>query len=321
MSQDSHRLMKKWKLGTLFYKFYYAPKSSVQKILNKGVINSWLDYRCQQQMEQATYRLKTVETRSEDNFLDIHFLTGKKYWYQTIFCAYSFAQHTNESIRPIVYDDGSLEKTYQEEILRIFPFAKIVLHSEIEEYINDFLPEGKYPCLRKRRKLQPHMRKIIDIRIISSGWNLVLDSDMLFFRNPSFLIDWLKNPQSPCYMVDVEESYGYSKALIASLAQAKIPDRVNVGICGLNSDDIDWEELEYWAKTLIDSEGTTYYMDQALSAMLMAGKSCKISPASDYIVMPNQEEVIQPKAVLHHYVDKSKPWYFRYGWKHILNYH
>jgi hypothetical protein len=122
-------------------------------------------------------------------------------------------------------------------------------------------------------------------------------------------------------MVDVEESYGYSKALIASLAQAKIPDRVNVGICGLNSDDIDWEELEYWAKTLIDSEGTTYYMDQALSAMLMAGKSCKISPASDYIVMPNQEEVIQPKAVLHHYVDKSKPWYFRYGWKHILNYH
>jgi hypothetical protein len=143
MSQDSHRLMKKWKLGTLFYKFYYAPKSSVQKILNKGVINSWLDYRCQQQMEQATYRLKTVETRSEDNFLDIHFLTGKKYWYQTIFCAYSFAQHTNESIRPIVYDDGSLEKTYQEEILRIFPFAKIVLHSEIEEYINDFLPEGK----------------------------------------------------------------------------------------------------------------------------------------------------------------------------------
>lgn len=317
-SQDPHRLVKKWKLGSLLYKFYYAPKSSIQKILNKGVLNSWLDYQGQQQMEQATYRLKTVETRAEDNFLDIYFLTGKKYWYQTIFCAYSFAQHTNESIRPVIYDDGSLEKKYQEEILRIFPCAKIVLHAEIEEYINTFLPESKYPYLRERRRHQPHMRKIIDIRVSSSGWKLVLDSDMLFFRNPEFLVDWLKNPKQPCYMVDIQNSYGYSKALMASLSQAKIPDRINVGICGLNSEDIDWEKLEYWSKTMIEREGTTYYMDQALSAMLVAGKPCSIAPANEYIVMPDGEEGINPQAILHHYVDKSKPLFFRHGWKNVL---
>jgi hypothetical protein len=119
-------------------------------------------------------------------------------------------------------------------------------------------------------------------------------------------------------MVDVETCYGYSNALMTFLAQAEIPERLNVGICGLKSEDIDWEQLEHWCKTMIEQQGTHYYQEQALVAMLMAGKPCAVAPDEDYIVMPNREEVIQPKAVLHHYVADSKPWYFRYGWKHIL---
>ena len=66
---------------------------------------------------------------------------------------------------------------------------------------------------------------------------------------------------------------------MTSLTKAPIPQRVNVGICGLKSDDLDWEQLESWCKTLIEQQGTHYYQEQALIAMLMAGQSCTESLA------------------------------------------
>lgn len=310
--------LKNWKLGIIAYKFYHAPKAFVQKIFGKGLINIARDSRAQSQMEIAAYTLKPIEETPAINPLNIYFLTGKKFWYQTCFCAYSMAQHTNLPLCPIIYDDGSLEKKYQEEIFRIFPNAKIIFKPEIDEYIDKYLPENKFPYLRERRINYPHIRKLTDIHAGAQGWKLVLDSDMLFFRRPDFLLDWLNSPQQPCHMVDVETSYGYSEALMTSLAKSEIPERLNVGICGLKSEDIDWEQLEYWCKTMIEQQGTHYYQEQALVAMLVAGKPRAVAPDKDYIVMPKRKQVIQPQAVLHHYVADSKSWYFRYGWKHIL---
>ncbi len=268
-------------------------------------------------MEKAAYQLKPINAESTPP-LDVHFLTGAKFWYQTCFCAYSMAQQTQHCIRPIVYDDGSLAKPYQAEIRRVFPNAIVVTQPEIDDRINQFLPEPRFPYLRERRRNYPNLRKLTDVHIGSQGWKLVLDSDMLFFQAPDFLLNWLQNPTQPCYMVDVETSYGYEIDLMTSLTGHPIADRLNVGICGLNSEDIDWEQLEYWCKTLIERQGTHYYQEQALIAMLMSSRSCAVAPADDYRVMPDQSETINPKAILHHYVADSKSWYFRYGWKHFI---
>jgi hypothetical protein len=56
-----------------------------------------------------------------------------------------------------------------------------------------------------------------------------------------------------------------------------------------------------------------------MAAMLMARQPSAIAPAQDYILMPSQAEAQKPQAVMHHYVADSKPWYFRYGWKHVVN--
>lgn len=311
-------VVKNLRLGIILYRLYYAPKGFLQQCFHKGMTNMALNYQAQLQMEKAAYRLGPVKIDGLASPPEIHFLSGRKFWYQTCFCAYSMVQQARTNLRPVIYDDGSLEKKYQDAIQKIFPDARIILKQEIEERIDECLPQSKFPYLRERRLNYPNMRKLTDIHAVSHGWKLVLDSDMLFFRSPTFLLDWLNSPQQPCHMVDVETSYGYSDVLIASLAQAEIPERLNVGICGLRSEDIDWEQLEVWCKKMIEQEGTHYYQEQALTAMLMAGQSRAVAPAEDYIVMPEREEVINPKAVLHHYVADSKPWYFRYGWKHIV---
>ncbi len=305
-------------LGSLIYHVYHAPKSFLKECQRRGANNMAIDHWSRLQMEAAAYRLPTVKVDAHKENFNIYFLSGRKFWYQSCFCAYSMVQNTNVNLCPVVYDDGTLTKKYKNEILRIFPHAQIVSIAEIEEQLDQYLPINRFPYLRERRANYPNMRKLTDIHVGSQGWKLVLDSDMLFFHVPTFLVSWLKSPRHPCYMVDTETSYGYSNQLMTSLTQSKLPDRLNVGVCGLNSSAIDWEQLEFWCKTLIEQEGTHYYQEQALTAMMLAHQSCSIAPAEDYIVMPDRSEVVQPRAVLHHYVSDSKPWYFRYGWKHIV---
>jgi len=272
-------------------------------------------------METAAASLPPLPDYGTDAPLEIHFLSGKKFWYQTCFCAYSLAQQSRVNLRPIIYDDGSLEPEYQSELRRIFPNAQIISREMIQARLDVYLPVQHFPYLRQRRLTYPNLRKLTDIHLGSAGWKLVLDSDMLFFRSPTVLLDWLRSPQQPCHMIDVETAYGYSPALMASLAGIPMPERINVGVSGLNSSSLDWEELEFWCKTMIQQEGTHYYQEQAMVAMLMARQPCTIAPATDYIVLPDRAEVRTPRAVLHHYVADSKPWYFRYGWRHVVQGH
>jgi hypothetical protein len=140
----------------------------------------------------------------------------------------------------------------------------------------------------------------------------------LFFRRPNVLLEWLAEPKRPLHAVDCQESYGYSRPLMEQLAGAPIPERVNVGLCGLRGNDLDWEEMEAWCASLIAREKTSYYLEQALVAMFVARRQpCTVAPASDYITRPDRDEVIAPQAVMHHYVAASKRWYFRYGWRHV----
>src|SRR5438270_7348260 len=99
---------------------------------------------------------------------------------------------------------------------------------------------------------------------------------------------------------------------------ALIPHKVNVGINGLKSEHIEWERLEFWICALQNRYGTHYYLEQALIAMIAAGRECAVAPAPDYITWPSHEEAITPKAVAHHYVAGSKHDYFRLGWRAAL---
>lgn len=309
------KIYQRLRLGKTLYQLYYKPKGLLEKTLQRGVINSTLDNYAKKKMESAAYQLPALALQPP--YYDIHFLTGDRFWYQTVFCAYSLIQQSKISLRPVIYDDGTLLKVYQQEILRVFPNAIIHLKAELDTQIESYLPLSKFPCLRERRENYPNLRKLTDVHIGSEGWKLVLDSDMLFFKRPDTLLDWLKSPQNPCHMVDVETSYGYSIPFMADLAAAPIAERLNVGICGLNSSDIDWEKLEYWCKALIEREGTHYFQEQALVAMLMAGQTCVVADEADYDVMPDKDEILDPSAVLHHYVSTSKPWYFRHAWKQV----
>jgi hypothetical protein len=269
-------------------------------------------------MERSVPALAPLHFDTSAPRLHPHLLTGARFWYQSAYCLQSLSLHAGRPLAPVIHDDGSLLPAQVCELRRLFPSMTLVTGGEALARLEQLLPESRFPTLRERWRAYPHIRKLIDVHLGSQGWKLVLDSDLLFFRAPTLLTNWCDAPDRPLVATDCEESYGYTRPLMARLCGHELETRVNVGLCGLRSEDIDWDRLEHWTTTLIREEATHYYLEQALTAMLVAGRPILQVPDSDYRTFPRREEALAPTAAMHHYVDLSKRWYFTHCWRHCL---
>lgn len=305
-------------LGRLALALWHRPVGRFRQSLRNG--GPFAQRRTEfqrQEMEHAAEHLPPIPTGA--SAITLHLVSGRKFWYQTAFCLHSFAQAARVPIKVEIYDDGTCDDFVLSRLARLGPAIRFCSIDSTRERLERHLPRERFPVLRDRWDHYPNIRKLIDPHLGSVGWKLVTDSDLLFFRRPGFLLSWLRAPDRLLHATDCVESYGYTRRLLEHVAGASLPQQVNVGLCGLRSESLDWDELERWCATLIAAERTSYYLEQALVAMLAArASSCAIAPAADYVTMPARSEVVAPRAVMHHYVDTSKRWYFRYGWRHAL---
>lgn len=304
--------------GRILYLLWHQPHAEFcQCVADGGPVEQWKTWRGRRAMEQAAGMLP-LPPSSGGAPLELHLLTGRRFWYQTAFCLWSFARHSGRVLAPVILDDGSLTQENCAALGRLFPATRFVRKPEAAARLQELLPAARFPRLHERWQNYPHIRKIIDPHVGSRGWKLVLDSDLLFFRRPQFLLDWLDAPDRPLHAVDVATAYGYTTGLLNAITGTPLAERVNVGLTGLNSSEIDWARIEHWCDRLIDTAGTHYYLEQALVAMLVTGRACAVAPADDYVTLPRPPEADDCRAVMHHYVAGSKPWYFRTNWRQAL---
>jgi hypothetical protein len=270
----------------------------------------------QKLMRQASDNLPPVHSKYDG--LPVYFLTGKKYLHQTLFCIQSLVKASTTSFKFILVDDGSFDSRLITQIKIQLPGACIVTSQMITENLNTTLPQHLYPVLLHKRSVYPHIKKLTDIHTIPGNeWKLVLDSDMLFWNDPLAMINWLKAPQGAVCMKDCKESYGYTRQLMEELCGTKIPNKLNVGAIGLDSNQISWDKLEKWTKILEEKEGSTYYLEQALTAMLLADRNIAVLPDDEYVVNPEKTRIASRQGTLHHYVDLSKEEYLKSAWKKL----
>jgi hypothetical protein len=307
-------------LGRLAYRFWHQPQNRFRDMMAAGgPLEARRTSVARGEMEAAARDLAPLMMENDAPPLQLHLLTGKRFWYQTAFCLWTFARQSGRALAPVIYDDGTLGPEQSEPLARLFPGTRFVSQAEILARLDARLPASRFPTLRERWQAYPNIRKLTDVHVGQAGWKLVVDSDLLFFHRPAFMLDWLDHPTKPLHAVDCETSYGYPWATLNELAGAPVADLVNVGLTGLDSSSLDWEKLEYWCRRLIEQHGTHYYLEQALIAMQLAGSECAVAPATEYVTKPGEEEARECRAVMHHYVANSKKWFFRQCWRTALN--
>jgi len=306
-------------VGKLYRLGIQKPMNTVkQSIREGGPLEQWRTRRGKEEMIEAAQQLPKMDPPSNPSEpMKVYFLTGKDHWYQSLFCFLSLQRFCEDRITPVLYSDGSLSEVYRKKFRRVVPWVEIQTLEEIEARLDGALPKNQYSLLREWRHIQPLTRKITDLHAGSDGWKLLLDSDMLFFRKPQFLIDYLRQPERPCFMVDINTAYGYSPRLRYTLADGAIPEAANIGIFGLKSDSVDFDRLQHWLKVMIEEEDTHYNITQGLSSLLFAGQECNVAPPDEYVVFPSLREGKSPSVTLHHYVAESKRAYFQYGWRSV----
>ncbi len=303
--------------GKLLYHAWYRPTGALRDLIQEGgPFERRRTERGRAEMEAFAARLP-AHAAAEGKPVELHLLTGRRFWYQTAFCLWTFGRHADRPLQPVIYDDGTLG-AHRITLARIFPTARFVAREETLARLDAHLPTEKFPFLRERWLNYPNLRKLIDPHLGGRGWKLVVDSDLLFFRKPNFLLKWHDKPARPLHAVDCATSYGYSRPLMNFLAGAPVEELVNVGLTGLASEQLDWEKIESWCREMITRERTSYYLEQALIAMLVAGRECAIAPAGDYVTKPEEPEASGCRAVMHHYVANSKRCYFQQNWRFAL---
>lgn len=304
--------------GRILYLLWHKPRAELRQcIADGGPRQQWLTYRGRTAMAQAAWQLSPPPACGGPA-LELHLLTGRRFWYQTAFCLWTFARQAQRDLAPVIHDDGTLEPRHTDALRRIFPHAKVIPQAENSARLDHHLPRHRFPALRSRGDEYPLLQKLTAPHVGHTGWKLLIDSDLLFFHRPELLLEWLEAPARPLRAMDIQNAYGYPLDLLNELAGQPVPERVNTGLIGLRSEELDWERLEYWCRTLVARQGTHYYQEQALVALLLAGRAHVIAPAADYVTLPRPPEAQECRAVMHHYVADSKRWYFRTNWRRVL---
>src|SRR5262245_21029790 len=94
-------------MGRVLYHLYHAPVGQVEQLVREG---GPLEQRRTEagrlQMVEAARHLPPLARLEGAQCLRVHFLTGAKYWYQTLFCFYSLQIVVPERVSPIICDDG-----------------------------------------------------------------------------------------------------------------------------------------------------------------------------------------------------------------------
>ena len=320
-TQSLRFLLKELQLGKLLHLLVHGPLRTIKQVLSRGLQLSFAMKRGEQQMRASATSL-IVPSSSETTELTVNLLTGNKFWHQTLYCLYSLGTCGHTQFSAYLYDDGSLTIEQQNILKRALPRTTIIEKSEINEAIRAHLPESKFPILRRLRKSYPHIRKLTDVHTQPGSWKLVLDSDMLFFKRPEAIVGWYRDPQTPIFMEDKDTYYGYPLDFMAELASNTIPEKINVGVIGLSSSDIDWGEVEHWCHRLLEKHGQHYFLEQAITAMLVSRFANKVQLHKDtYLVGPNSNDTgTANEVILKHYVSDSKSVYFTRDWLAIQSY-
>lgn len=270
-------------------------------------------------MKKAALKLPTVKL-SADKILEVSFLTGAKYWHQTIFCAHTLADYLDGRLGVRLYSDGSLTDEHIGFINKVLPDVEAMSETQVLHHLDVVLPQQKFPTLRHLRNWHPFFRRLIDIHT-SPSWAIHMDSDMIFFGKPDQIIEayqrktavYMKEQLANSYFVDNEDTLKdkYGIDCIKS---------VNGGIIAYDNNKVDYADLEEKAKLLLKHypNAGPAQVEQTLMSYVLHHQNAAALDEKLYSIFYDDKPDLSRLNIVRHYIFKAKLPYFTTEWKKVI---
>lgn len=279
----------------------------------KGFFYVWMRYVVARRILNFTGILEKEST--VDN-LSVHMLFGKRDFVMALWSLASFYKHSKVIGNLYVHSDGSLDNRDMKVIKRMFPSAKIVDAKNVVRDHKAFF--DAHPVLKKFRieytKFQS--KKLLDPFLSSDKeYRLILDSDMLWFKNPSEIEEAVKNKQNSALMMsDGDSDFAYVTFKDGSRLSDEIAE-FNSGVTLYRKDHFDLVKVEKYIESIAYMQ--TRFTDQACYATVLQ-PYLKMLPKDRYIIKGELHE----GRVLRHYTSPSRAKFYILGldrmWKELL---
>ena len=261
------------------------------------------------------YILKSAPVRGADTqHCEIHVLTSAQDYLNLMWALKSFYCYSGRDYALAIHDDGSLTDEIRVALRQHFPDARLIEHEAAKEQARERL-KNHPRCLEFR--LTNHLSpKLFDFPAhLQSERMLLLDSDVLFFREPTELLKRIENPNYRLNTVnrDVSDAATVSAQVVREQCGVELMPRFNSGL-GLifgESLDLDWIEEFLGLPGIL---GHFWRIEQTLYALCSSRWGCELLPA-DYDVRLDAGVKDLP---VRHYVGAIRHLMYREGIKQLV---
>jgi hypothetical protein len=187
------------------------------------------------------------------------------------------------------------------------PDARVILQGEADERALHALAVC-HPRLLEARRQSPFMMKLIDPALLASAERIViLDSDVLFFRDPGELRTHVEQTPTDSWLFqrDPASTYNVTQDVAASALGIRIPERVNSGIAVVPRALVDFDLCERLLQHP-DVRRPSGWIEQTLFA-LCAGARGRVEYLSPAYVISLDRGLDYSAFTARHYAGPSRP--------------
>lgn len=176
---------------------------------------------------------------------EIHVLTSERDWLNLMWALKSFYHASGRHYGLCIHDDGTLNSDVRETLSHHFPDARITDRPTCDAEVLASLE--RYPRCEAFRRTNHLSPKVFDFRhYLQSERMLLLDSDVLFFREPTELLRRIEDPNYKLNSVngDVASAYTVDPDIVLEQTGVELIPRFNSGLGVIHRDslNLDWIE-------------------------------------------------------------------------------
>lgn len=274
-------------------------------------------------------RTAPIETNPQSK-VEIHSAVPHRYLYAYLVAIKSLLKYYDD-LSIVVHDDGSLYESDKALIKLHLPGCKIidraVADAEFEKLNN--------PFLSKVRSSYTSYLKLFDTTLFSQAERvIILDTDTLFIKEPTAVIDWIKNGGKPWYHMAPQSKMKVHKELgIANYSDLqkvhiqtliiKDLDAINStlntnysiqqgfcsGFIGYDASTIKFTELEKLFKLLFEKFGDKIFLwgaEQTTHGLILGSRGAVPLPIEDYFVFTQNNADLAKNATFLHFVGENR---------------
>jgi hypothetical protein len=254
-------------------------------------------------------------TATSDMTCEIHVLTSANDWLNLVWALKSFYYFSRRDYPLCIHDDGTLTEENLKTLKYHFPNARIISRKEADVKVLALLEA--YPRCWEFRKTNLLSPKVFDFAAyLQSDRLLLLDSDILFFAEPTELLNRIENPdyQLNTLNADVASSYTVEPEEVKTHLGFDLAERVNSGLGLIHKRSLSFDWIEEFL-ALPNIIGHFWRIEQTIYALCSSRFGVELLPPAYDVHLEGSIN----GSPCRHYVGQIRHLMYSEGIRHLVN--